>query len=81
MRRDLRLTRVFLGEQVDAELGRIILVCPRRWEEAWKDWLGEIFEVDVSTLSADWEIGAGAAEGVESVELGPMFGAAGREAR
>lgn len=81
VRRDLRLTRVFLADQVDTELQRMILVCPRSQEGGWRGWLEEIFEIGVGTLSEAWEVGAGATDGVEAAELGPMFGAARREAR
>ena len=81
VRRDLRLTRAFLSEQIEKEIGRMVLVCPREWEESWRRWLEDVFEVAVNTLSSEWDIEASAANGAGAVELAPMFGAARRKVR
>lgn len=53
IRRDLALTRLFLGEQIPgAVLGRVLLLAPPASEAAWLGWLGEGLDAPAEALGA-----------------------------
>ena len=80
--RDLRLTRVFIGEQLgDEELTGALLVVPPEAAASWSDWIAQGFELAPLLLDADHLPLAGDTPPVVWSDVAPMLGAACQEVR
>jgi hypothetical protein len=81
VRRDLALTRNFLAESVPgARLGSAVLAAPPAGGEGWLEWLADGLGAPATALGpAHLPPLAGAAAGVDWLELAPMLGAVRQE--
>jgi hypothetical protein len=78
--KDLRLTRTFVGEQLNGhKIAQLILVAPAEEEMHWRGWLETAFELPVRPLTEDWPELPGSVTGVPIHESTPLLGAALRE--
>ena len=82
VQRDLKLTEIYLREQVtQASLARVLLVAPAEIEDRWLKWLEEAFEQPPHPLKAE-HLALTTSTGVPSIlELSTLFGAASMEVR
>ena len=75
--RDLRLTEIFLREQlIDTPLGRVLLISPPEIEDRWLTWLPEAFEQPAHALRAQHLALTTTSASPPIHELGSLFGAA-----
>jgi hypothetical protein len=80
VRRDLRLTRSFLGEQLP-DLPRLpaIVAAPAQAGPQWLDWVGQGLGGSAVPLGYSHLPPLSGVEGVEEADIGPLLGAAARE--
>jgi hypothetical protein len=79
--RELRLTRVFLDENLPrAEIGRVVLAAPAHLETPWLEWLGDGLGRRAEPLRREHLPLAGELPAAWR-EVAPMVGAAAREVR
>ncbi|MEJ2085417.1 MAG: hypothetical protein P8Y44_07030 [Acidobacteriota bacterium] len=77
VQRDLRLTELFLREQLtDKSLGRVLLVSPPEIEDRWLGWLAEAFEQPAHAMRAQHLALSVETSSPPINELGPLFGVA-----
>ena len=80
--RDLKLTKVFLQEQVtEVALGRVLFVSPPQIESRWLDWLSEAFELPAHALKLEHFPVTVSTHQSTVHEIGPLFGVARMEVR
>lgn len=80
VRRDLKLTRSFLDEQLDGvENARILLVAPRDLEAGWLEWIRQSFGANVTPLAARDLLPLANTEALVLQDLMPLLGAVARE--
>ncbi len=80
IRRDLRLTRTFLEQQLpDVPLAAVCLVAPREVEASWLAWLSEELEQPARPVAREHLPPLAGAESRPLGELVPLLGAALRE--
>ena len=76
--RDLRLTGIFVANQMIARPGEVIFVGPASTESAWEAALEKAFETPVRCLVRDWGEVPGTVTGVPADEAAVLLGAASR---
>lgn len=80
VRRDLKLTRSFLDEQISGvEHARVLLVAPRELEGTWLEWLRQSFGDNVVSISSRDLLPLANAEASTIQDLMPLLGAVARE--
>ena len=77
---DLRLTGLFVANQMSTRPGEVIFVGPASMESAWKETLEKGFEAPVRCLASDWGEVPGTVSGVPVDEAAVRLGAASRRA-
>ena len=78
--RDLRLTKVYLSDQIgEVSLGRVLLIGPPELEKSWHGWLGNTFELPVHTIQFENLVLDLADSNAPVHEVVTLFGAARQE--
>jgi len=78
--RDLRLSRMFLAEQLaDSSVSKISLLAPTSLAEVWRDWLASTFDAPVVDLEAEGVGLSALPGGVEWPRVATLIGATRQE--